>query len=53
MPIFDYVCHDCNQPFEVMLTLREHDKQVKCPKCGSTHVEQEITAFFAVTSKKS
>jgi len=54
MPVYDYVCLDCHKPFEVALTLNEHDKQnPKCPKCGSKNVEQEAAAFFAVTSRKS
>jgi len=54
MPVYDYVCLDCHKPFEVILTLNEHDKEnPKCPHCGSTHVEQEAAAFFAVTSRKS
>jgi putative FmdB family regulatory protein len=51
MPVYDYVCHDCQKTFETVLTLNEHD--VKCPHCGSKNVEQEATAFFAVTTKKS
>jgi putative FmdB family regulatory protein len=54
MPVYDYVCLDCQEPFEVVLSLNEHDKEnPKCPKCGSRNVEQEFAAFFAVTSKKS
>ena len=54
MPVYDYVCLDCHQPFETALTLNEHDKEnPKCPHCGSRNVEQEAAAFFAVTSKKS
>jgi putative FmdB family regulatory protein len=53
MPVYDYVCHDCLASFELTLTLKEHEINVKCPKCGSKHIEQEATAFFAVTGKKS
>lgn len=54
MPIYDYICHDCEKPFEEVLTLSEHDKDnVKCPHCGSKNVEQEAVAFVAVTSRKS
>jgi len=54
MPVYDYICKDCKKSFELVLTLSEHDKdKIKCPKCGSTRVEQESAAFFAVTSKKS
>ena len=54
MPVYDYVCLDCHKTFELILSLNQHDKDVpKFPKCGSTNVEQEAAAFFAVTSKKS
>lgn len=54
MPVYDYFCKDCQKSFELLLTLSEHDKdKIKCPKCKSKNVEQETTAFFAVTSKKS
>jgi putative FmdB family regulatory protein len=54
MPVYDYVCKECNKSFEIVLTLHEHeDGKVKCPKCKSKNVEQEPAAFFAVTSRKS
>ena len=54
MPVYDYVCNDCQKSFELVLTLSEHDKdQITCPKCGSKNVEQDAAAFYAVTSKKS
>jgi hypothetical protein len=40
--------------FELILSLSEYEKNIiKCPKCGSEHVHQEVAAFFAVTAKKS
>jgi predicted RNA-binding Zn-ribbon protein involved in translation (DUF1610 family) len=42
-----------SQNLRIILTLKEHDVNAKCPKCGSKHVEQEVTAFYAVTGKKS
>jgi putative FmdB family regulatory protein len=54
MPVYDYICNDCQNTFETVLTLDEHEHwEVKCPHCGSKNVEQEAAAFFAVTSKKS
>lgn len=53
MPVYDYVCNDCHKSFELVLTLKEHDDQIVCPKCGSKNVAQEMAEFFAVTSKKS
>jgi putative FmdB family regulatory protein len=51
--VYDYVCNDCHETFELILTLKEHETNAKCPKCGSNKVEQEATAFYAVTGKKS
>ena len=54
MPVYDYLCHDCDKSFEQVLSLNEHDQQeIRCPRCGSKNVEQEAAAFFAVTSRKS
>ena len=54
MPQYEYLCTACNKKFSVMLTREEHEKgKAKCPKCGSTKVEQQWAAFYATTSKKS
>ncbi len=54
MPVYEYVCKDCKHSFEKVLTFTEHDKnEVRCPKCNSRNVEQDVAEFFAVTSKKS
>jgi putative FmdB family regulatory protein len=53
MPVYDYVCNDCHKTFELILSLKEHEVDAKCPKCRSKNVEQEATAFYAVTGKKS
>lgn len=53
MPVYEYICRDCQETFELVLTLQEHESKAKCPKCGSKNVKQEATAFYAVTGKKS
>ena len=54
MPHYDYRCRDCKKRFSKILTLSEYGRgKVKCPKCGSRKVEQVLSSFFAVTSKKS
>lgn len=54
MPRYEFCCEDCKKPFELILSLAEYEKsKIKCPKCGSEHVQQEAAAFFTVTSKKS
>jgi len=54
MPVYDYLCKDCQKSFELVLTLSEHDRDtIVCPKCGSKNIEQDVAEFYAVTSKKS
>ena len=54
MPTYDYKCEDCHKSFIVVLTIGQHDhKKVRCPKCGSTRVQQKVSSFFVVTSRKS
>ena len=49
MPVYDYVCNDCHETFELILTLKQHEVDAKCPKCDATitkviagHVPVEI-----------
>lgn len=54
MPVYEYICKDCNKSFEKIITIAEHDQQqISCPHCNSKNVEQQAAAFFAVTSRKS
>jgi len=54
IPQYQFYCPDCRKEFTQVLTLAEYEKgKFKCPKCGSTKVEQQWAAFTAITSKKS
>ena len=55
MPYYDFRCEQCGKKFTEKQSFEEFDqhKRVKCPKCGSTKVRQQIQAVFAKTSKKS
>ena len=54
MPLYEFLCENCDKTFSKVLTLAEYDKDgITCPYCGSKKVVQEPSAFFAVTSKKS
>ena len=49
-----YHCQDCNHEFTQTLHMADVEKNgVKCPACGSSRVHQLVSAFTAVTSKKS
>lgn len=54
MPHYEYRCQECKKKFSLLLTVEEHERRrPKCPHCGSTKIEQQWAAFFAVTGKKS
>ncbi len=54
MPVYPYRCKKCRKRFDVTMTVREHEtRKVRCPKCKSTAVTQQVAGFFAQTSSKS
>jgi len=54
MPTYEFVCNKCNKGFELVMTVPEYEKKkIRCPKCKSTRVRQQITSFQTITSNKS
>ena len=52
MPIFDYLCNNCGQAFEVMIKNEEKDK-IQCPQCLSKDVKQQLSSFFSSEKSKA
>jgi putative FmdB family regulatory protein len=44
MPIFEYVCGQCDNRFE---TLVRSGSVVECPSCNSTNLEKQLSVFNA------
>ncbi len=42
MPIYEYACQDCGQPFELLV---RSDTQLECPSCHSTQLEKKLSVF--------
>ena len=54
MPIYEFICENCNKSFTLDIKVLEYEKRkFQCPKCKSAKVKQQITAFQTITSKKS
>ena len=54
MPTYAYHCGKCSRTFVVHMGIKEHETaKVQCPHCKGTEVEQILTPFVAMTSKKS
>ena len=54
MPSYEYFCRKCDKMFTRHMSIKDHDtEQVTCPHCQETEVEQVLSSFVAMTSKKS
>ena len=49
MPIFEYVCQECNHQFEAIVMGKQ---KAACPKCESKRLSQQLSSF-AVGGEKS
>lgn len=49
MPIFEYVCQECDHEFEALVFGRD---KAKCPKCHSNNLSPQLSVF-AVSAKGS
>jgi putative FmdB family regulatory protein len=49
MPIFEYICEECEHEFEALVFGRD---KAKCPKCESKKLKPQLSVF-AVTAKGS
>jgi putative FmdB family regulatory protein len=42
MPIFEYVCKQCNRPFEALVM---GSQKAACPDCGSADLEDKFSTY--------
>jgi putative FmdB family regulatory protein len=49
MPIFEYICQECHQRFETLVT---GARQPACPSCHGTALDKQLSVF-AVSTKSS
>ena len=50
MPIFEYICQQCQHRFETIVLGR---KKAACPKCESKRLAQQLSSFAVAGSEKS
>lgn len=50
MPIFEFVCDECGQPFEELLRNTDAISRLTCPKCGSSQVKKKLSTFASKVS---
>jgi putative FmdB family regulatory protein len=49
MPIFEYVCKDCDHQFEALVYGKQ---KVECPKCQSNKLSRQLSVFAVTATAK-
>ncbi len=52
MPIYEFVCHECETAFEALVFGFSTDG-VRCPDCESDDVKKKVSTFAAVGASSS
>lgn len=47
MPIFEFVCKECDQEFEELV---QGTSQPRCPSCDSEELEKKLSGFAVAVS---
>lgn len=45
MPIYEYICKECDESFSVFRGINIGEKDTKCPRCNSNDVTKKISSF--------
>ena len=52
MPLFEFVCKDCNEKFE-KIVFSINNETIECPKCKSKNVQKQFSLFASGNSASS
>ena len=50
MPIYEFDCQQCGEPFEELVLSTSTLAQVTCPGCGSLKIKKKVSTFSAKVS---
>ena len=50
MPIFEFQCSECGQPFEELVRSANAIDEVVCPVCQSANVKKKVSLFASKSS---
>jgi len=54
MPLYDFICLDCRQRFDIHLAYSDYGKKaVACPNCGSSRVKRRVPRVRVKKSEES
>ncbi|MEK6711147.1 MAG: zinc ribbon domain-containing protein [Nitrospinota bacterium] len=50
MPMYEYICGECEQDFERLVPSAAAAASVECPACGSKKVHKKLSVFAKAAS---
>ncbi len=50
MPIYEYVCMDCGNRFELIRPMSQANDSARCAACGGSQTRRKLSRFFAESS---
>ena len=53
MPIFEYLCRDCNRIYSFLSLRPRPEREPACPRCGASGLERVPSAFAVQSARKS
>jgi putative FmdB family regulatory protein len=53
MPIYEFACQSCGEPFESLVWSSSEIDEVLCPHCGSQQVKRKVSSFAAIGGGRS
>ena len=53
MPMYTFVCYDCEQPIERKLRMSQSGEMQECPACGSTETRKTLGSVAIGGIKRS
>ena len=53
MPLYGFECQDCENDFEELVMSSSQIDDVVCPKCGSKHVQRQLSLVAAMKTSGS
>ena len=45
MPLYEYICKNCDHRFEVLQRMGEGASDLSCPKCGEKQAKKQFSTF--------
>lgn len=47
MPVYEYYCWKCGEPFDLLIRNEREEREAACPKCQTRKIERRPSVFAA------